>query len=221
MNLLAEPTRRQVYDAVRAGRVPMTRDAVAAASGISRRLATFHLDLLAEAGLLAVDYARPPGRSGPGAGRPAKRYLATDVDLDVSMPGRRYDVAARILARAVDVSSRSAADPRSAALVAARQEGERIGSERRVSRRRLTGRAALESADVALSDLGYEPIADDRGKRLVLRNCPFHAVVDVAPELVCTVNGEFLGGVLDGLGCDRLELCPDGVAPDCCVTVRR
>jgi len=95
---LTEPTRRRVYETVRAGVGPATRDEVAAALGIGRKLAAFHLDALAVAGLLDVDYARPPGRSGPGAGRPAKRYRAKHDDITVSVPARRYDLAARILA---------------------------------------------------------------------------------------------------------------------------
>src|SRR5881409_1312880 len=97
LHLLAEPTRRRVYDAVRAADEPLTRDAVAAGTGVGRRLAAFHLDLLTDAGLLDADYARPAGRGGPGAGRPAKRYRAAAVDLELSVPARRYDVAARIL----------------------------------------------------------------------------------------------------------------------------
>src|SRR3954466_15324790 len=86
LQLLAEPTRRGIYDAVRAGRHAMTREEVAAAAGVSKSLAAFHLDLLAERRLPDVDSARPPGRSGPGAGRPAKRYRAVPVDFDVSVP---------------------------------------------------------------------------------------------------------------------------------------
>src|SRR4051794_8550834 len=102
LHLLAEPTRRRVYDAVRAGDGPQTRDDVATSTAINRRLAAFHLDLLADGGLLEVDYARPPGRSGPGAGRPAKRYRPAAVEIELQVPARRYDLAARILARAVE-----------------------------------------------------------------------------------------------------------------------
>src|SRR6476620_1058855 len=101
VHLLAEPTRRALFDAVRRSDGPMTRDDVADATCVSRRLAAFHLDLLADAGLLEVDYARPPGRSGPGAGRPAKRYRATDQEIAVSLPGRRYDLAARVFAAGI------------------------------------------------------------------------------------------------------------------------
>src|SRR4051794_18759574 len=104
VHLLAEPTRRRVFDVVRAADEPLTRDAAASAAGVSRGLAAFHLDALADAGLLTVDFARPPGRTGPGAGRPAKRYAAADVDIELTVPPRRYDLAARIFARAINES---------------------------------------------------------------------------------------------------------------------
>src|SRR4051812_34006996 len=74
-HLLSEPHRREVYRVVRQARRPLTRDEVSHATGINRRLTTFHLDRLATAGFLDTDYARPEGRrGGPGSGRPAKHY---------------------------------------------------------------------------------------------------------------------------------------------------
>src|SRR5215211_639766 len=96
---LGEPTRRAVYLAVEHARRPMTRLEVADTLHISRRLAAFHLDKLTEEGLLDVHYARPPGRpGGPGAGRSAKWYRASSVEFDLTIPPRRSDIAARVLA---------------------------------------------------------------------------------------------------------------------------
>lgn len=216
IQLLAEPTRRRVYDVVRREDAPLTRDAVAAATGIGRRLAAFHLDVLADAGLLTVDYARPPGRSGPGAGRPAKRYRVSDVDLELSVPPRRYEVAARILARAV---SSSPTDASAAAAEVAREEGRELGRLRRPGGR-MTAAATLDAAEAILADVGYEPQREESCLRL--RNCPFHAVVDVAPALVCGMNDTFIGGILEGIeGHRSVTAALDGEAPDCCVTVAR
>ena len=219
LHLLAEPTRRRVYDAVRAADEPQTRESVAEATGINRRLAAFHLDLLADGGLLDVDFARPPGRSGPGAGRPAKRYRPAEVDIELRVPARRYDLAARILARAVTESG-PGTDPQQQALHIARDEGEQIGRLRRPGGR-LSAATTLDTAEQVLGDLGYEPSrSDDRCVRL--RNCPFRSVVDVAPGLVCGVNDELVSGMLDGLGGHRsVTAALDGTAPDCCVTVAR
>ena len=218
VELLTEPTRRALYDVVRAARGPMTRDEVAAAAGVSRRLAAFHLDQLAEAGLLAVDFARPPGRrAGPGAGRPAKRYLAELVELDVSLPPRRYDIAARVLARAVAEPGDASAHDR--AVVVAQEEGRRLGARHRSGRRMTAGRT-LDATAEALTELGYEP--ERQGSCVRLRNCPFHAIVDVAPALVCGLNDALISGLLEGMEGDAsVTAALDGVRPDCCVTVAK
>src|SRR5215218_11217440 len=95
---LAEPVRRRLYEFVAAQADPVDRDAAAAGAGVGRPLAAFHLDRLAEAGLLDVTYRRRSGRTGPGAGRPAKFYArARHGELSVSVPPRQYDLAAEIL----------------------------------------------------------------------------------------------------------------------------
>ena len=72
LRLLDEPVRRRLYDWVAAQDEPVGREQAASATGISRALATFHLDKLADAGLLEASYRRLTGRVGPGAGRPAR-----------------------------------------------------------------------------------------------------------------------------------------------------
>src|SRR3954468_17615306 len=155
VHLLTEPTRRAVYARWWAGGEPMTRDEVASAAGISRRLAAFHLDLLADGGLLSIDYAGPAGRrGGPGAGRPAKRYAAEEIDVEVSLPPRRYDIAARVLARAIAEPGKGSAHDRAVAI--AEEEGRRLGGLRRSGRRMSAGRTLDTTAEV-LAELGYEP----------------------------------------------------------------
>jgi predicted ArsR family transcriptional regulator len=211
--LLAEPTRRAAYDAARAARAPLTRDEVAAALGITTKLAAFHLDRLAEAGLLDVDYARPPGRTGPGAGRPAKRYAVAACEVSVSAPPRRYDLAVRILA----AGAAAGRDATAATLAAAEDEGRRAGAARR-SAKPLSRRATLAVAADVLASLGYEP-AVARGT-VRLRNCPFDAGVQVAPEVVCGMNERFVAGLLAGLNADPAVVpLLDPAPPDCCVRI--
>ncbi|MDQ1713207.1 MAG: hypothetical protein QOE45_2657 [Frankiaceae bacterium] len=213
VDLLAEPTRRAAYDALRAARAPMTRDEVAAAVGVTRQLAAFHLDQLAEAGLLDVDYARPPGRSGPGAGRPSKRYAVAARDVAVSVPPRRYDLVARILAAGIAAGG----DPTDATLAAAEAEGRRVGEVHRRAKP-LSRRASLAAAANVLAELGYEP-AVQRGT-VLLRNCPFDAAVQVAPELVCGMNQRFVAGLLDGMNADpHVTPLLRPAPPDCCVRI--
>src|SRR4051794_22063294 len=95
---LGDATRRRVYDHVAAQPRPASRDEAAEAAGIGRTLAAYHLDRLAAEGLLEVTYVRRSGRTGPGAGRPAKLYARADREVALSVPPRDYPVAARLLA---------------------------------------------------------------------------------------------------------------------------
>jgi predicted ArsR family transcriptional regulator len=219
--VLSEPRRREVYDFVAAHDDPVTRDDVAEGLSIARSLAAFHLDKLADADLLEVSFGRPPGRpGGPGAGRPSKRYVVSRTQIDVSVPRRRYDIAGRILAKAVALSS----GPRSetaaeVAMTVARDEGQRLG-EAHATPDRMTTQRALTKVEETLATVGYQPAVEDSSVRL--RNCPFHSLTEVAPRLVCEVNESFISGVVRGLGSDDVveaDLCgpTDG---DCCVVVR-
>ena len=69
---LAEPVRRALYDFVVASRGLVGREEAAEAVGVPVHTAKFHLDRLADDGLLDVEFQRRTGRTGPGAGRPAK-----------------------------------------------------------------------------------------------------------------------------------------------------
>src|SRR5690349_18758674 len=109
---LADPVRRALYEFVVAEGEPVDRDAAATGVGVGRPLAAFHLDRLVAAGLLEAIYRRRSGRSGPGAGRPAKFYRRVPGEgIAVSLPPRHYDAMAEVLASAVEDS----ADARQAA----------------------------------------------------------------------------------------------------------
>src|SRR5699024_10432710 len=157
LSSLDDPVRRKLYEYVASCTEPVVRDDAAAAVGISRTLAAYHLDKLAEAGILAVSYARPSGRSGPGAGRPAKRYTRTQQELSASVPPRNYGLLAKLLAEAV-----TADDSGTVGLAVA-------------DAARKAGRASVCDHDVvdALCGCGYEPARTADGD-IELRNCPFH-----------------------------------------------
>src|SRR5919109_2517480 len=100
LSALGDATRRSAYDYVCAQGRPVGRDEVAGALGVGRTLAAYHLDRLAKDGLLSVAYKRRSGRTGPGAGRPAKLYERSEREIGVSVPPRDYGVAAQLLAHA-------------------------------------------------------------------------------------------------------------------------
>jgi predicted ArsR family transcriptional regulator len=97
---LENATSATAYEAVLA-RGRAGRDQVAADLGVARSVAAFHLDKLVDAGLLEATFERTTGRTGPGAGRPAKLYRRADCQIDLTIPPRRYDLAGSVLAGAV------------------------------------------------------------------------------------------------------------------------
>ena len=64
---------------------------------------------------------------------------------------------------------------------------------------------------------GFEPTVEEAG--LTLRNCPFDALAKEQPALVCGVNLDYVGGALEGLGCDGLRARLDPAEDRCCVRV--
>jgi predicted ArsR family transcriptional regulator len=101
---------------------PVDRDQAAAAASISRSLAAYHLDRLVGVGLLTADYRRAVGRRGPGAGRPAKVYSRSQTEIAVTLPPREYELAARLLAEAVET------DPTGSALAGLRHAARPLGT---------------------------------------------------------------------------------------------
>jgi predicted ArsR family transcriptional regulator len=217
---LADPVRRRLFEVVRGAGRPVSRDQAAEASGISRSLAAFHLDKLVDRGLLTFGYARPEGRSGPGAGRPSKVYEPSDVEVEVSVPERHYDEIGRMLVDSILAEPGQAARSEVAANVAA-DEGRRIGEEIRTELRMRppgTERALATAADI-LRDRGYEPYPAEDGA-LRLRSCPFHAIARHAPELVCRMNRSFIEGIVRGIGNQSLEVGLEPTPGQCCVVLR-
>lgn len=225
--VLAEPTRRRLYEWVVAQGEPAGRDDAAAALGIGRPLVAFHLDRLVEAGLLATEYRRRGGRSGPGAGRPAKLYRGAGTELIVSVPPRRYDVAAALLAegleglegragRAGGSRSGGAVSPSPLRRAAARR-GARLGE---AGRRRLGPRPSRRGARAALTtilaDQGYAPLDGGSGE-ILLGNCPFAGLVDAHRDLVCGANLAIAEGILEGLATSGLAARLDPRPDRCCV----
>ena len=186
---LAEPSRRRLYDHVVRQPLPVGRDEAAAAVALPRATVAFHLDRLVADGLLDVVFERRTGRTGPGAGRPAKLYRRADREVAVSLPGRSYDLAGDLLATALTDSEASGEAPR---VVLERRAFER-GRELAAAG---TGGGRAQVLQV-LEHNGFEPRTEDGG--IALANCPFHALARQHTELVCGMNLHLIGGVLDGV----------------------
>ena len=236
LSTLDDPVRRRLYEVVTRQPGPVGRDEAAAAAGVGRALAVYHLDKLVESGLLAATYQRPAGRSGPGAGRPAKLYTRADREFAATVPPRSYELAARLLVHAVEADT--SGQSRAALGQAARRLGTELGYGYRaeaaspgVAGGDAHGAAgdgygasggdtrSVAACDVedALTRQGYEPC---RGGGVIrLRNCPFHQLAERHREVVCGMNLTLIEGLVEGLGADDVHPVLDPRPGFCCVAL--
>ena len=214
LSCLGDQVRDRLYAFVSSRSEPVRRDEAAAAVGIGHALAVYHLDKLVESGLLTASYRRPPGRGGPGAGRPAKVYARSGGEFMVTIPPREYQLAAGLLVQAVAAEGSGRA--RAALHDAARQLGASLGERHRADHGRGDGPwPALEGA---LTEHGFEPWQDDHGT-VRMRNCPFRHLAEMQPEVVCHMNLALIQGLVAGLGADSLAPVHDPGPERCCVAI--
>jgi predicted ArsR family transcriptional regulator len=215
LSSLDDPLRRRLYEVVTSQPGPVSRDEAASAAGIGRALAVYHLDKLVESGLLTASYQRPPGRSGPGAGRPAKMYARSDREFAVTVPPREYELAARLLVQAVE------ADPSDRSRTALAEAARRLGTELGSAFHPADGEGDAAGRDMkgVLTQQGYEPCCGADGV-IRLRNCPFHQLAEQHRELVCGMNLALVEGLVEGLGADGWHPALDPRPGQCCVAIR-
>jgi predicted ArsR family transcriptional regulator len=209
---LDEPNRRRLYAFVAAARRPVGRDEAAAALGIARETAAFHLDRLAAQGLLEVTHRRLTGRSGPGAGRPAKLYQRSEAEVAVSLPPRLYALGGSILAEAIEAAEARHVAPRTALADRAREHGVALALS--------AGSAGSDDPIALLEGAGFEPYEDGPGITR-LANCPFHQLAHAHADLVCGMNLHLIGGLLDAVPTDSYVAELDPGPNRCCVKLTR
>jgi predicted ArsR family transcriptional regulator len=202
---LADPIRRRIYDLVAAASDLIGRDEVATRADLPRSTAAFHLDRLVEAGVLTTEYRRLSGRSGPGAGRPAKLYRTTATELVGSVPDRHYELAGELLAAAAERADRDGVSIHEAVSAQARDIGAAVAHDH-------------PELEAALDACGYDPVTDENGT-VTLCNCPFHSLADRHTELICGANLALVGGMVEATDDPRTaHLVPR--AGHCCVEIR-
>jgi predicted ArsR family transcriptional regulator len=199
---IGEPELRTALLYVRGSDAPVTADDAAAALQVHRSVARNRLERLARAGLLETSFARRSGRTGPGAGRPAKLYSAAPESQILEFPPRHL---AALVARLLDEVP---AQRREEAL---RRAGEDFGRE---LARAAELQPALRTADglkrvcSAMRSLGFQASLDRiEGKTAVIRTptCPLRPLVTERAEAAHIDRGMWAGLVEHGLWGVRAE----------------
>ena len=192
---LGDATRRGIYVTVRESTEPVTASQIAELFDIHANVARHHLDRLVGDGYLQVTRRRPSGRTGPGAGRPAKHYEPTRKNVSVEFPARRYDLLAELLLRVIERIA-----PDDAAEIAdeiGREYGRELAAEIGFPEDSGYDTAAIAVAS-ALMGVGFEVEARPNEHELVTRFCPFGESAKNHPAIVCQLDQGLVTGLLEG-----------------------
>ncbi|WP_298885863.1 helix-turn-helix domain-containing protein [uncultured Serinicoccus sp.] len=213
-SLMVSAVRRSIVEQLRAlpplavpGRP--TRDTGLTAAELGQELGLhsstvrFHLDQLVDGGLVETHVVR----SG-GAGRPAKRYVASAVEQVGPEPAIEgpYQVLATVLASALDPAKGESPTPEEAGALWVRQRLGADGAEPLAEPARTTGEWVGKVGAVVdlLQEWGYTPDLEMSGRqgdvRITLRDCPFLDLAREIPEVVCGVHRGLLKGALEVAG---------------------
>ena len=198
-NAFGDPTRREIYLLVRDTPGGVTASDVAAHFDLHPNVARHHLEKLSSGGYLTVAISQPDELTGRPAGRPSKRYRASELDHALALPMRHDDVLANLLARALD-----ALGPESAETLA-----DEVGYEygRSLAERMdpNTGHRSVRNALTAVADAltahGFAAHTEAQGNDLAIVSecCPFGDTAHRYPHVVCALDRGMIRGMLAGL----------------------
>lgn len=212
---LGDPTRRAIYITVRESSEPLTTSMVANLFDLHPNVARHHLDRLADDGYLRLGSPRP-GRAGPGAGRPAKSYEATEKEVSVHFAPQRFEMLVELLMRVLDQVS--AEDLSRVAEDVGREYGREIANE--IGAQSETGYdEAVTSVARAMTGLGFAVDPDVSGQQLLTSHCPFGEAATNHPEVICSLDRGIVSGLFGALSvpCEPV-LIPHSRLQDDCVT---
>jgi predicted ArsR family transcriptional regulator len=211
---LGDPTRRAVFIAAREAAGPVTSADIAELFLIHPNVARHHLDKLAADGYLDVTRRRQTGRSGPGAGRPAKCYTASGKGIDLHFPSRRQDLLVELLVRIIERTSST--DIAAIAESVGREYGEELAEEIG-SPGNAEYTTAVTAVARAMTGLGFQMSADPGAGRLTTSSCPFGDAAAGHPEVLCSLDRGIVSGLFEGMN----QPCAPILHPDldeACIT---
>jgi predicted ArsR family transcriptional regulator len=226
LDVIGNSELRETLVFARAQSLPVTADEVATAHQIHRNVARSRLERLAEAGLLVPSFERRTGRSGPGAGRPAKTYRVAPELSAIEFPERRYEQLIGLVVDALPERGRGAR---------LQEIGSDFGRElARQARLRPSEslRTALRRICAGLGSLGYHAtVTAVTGQTGVISTatCPLRPLVRARGDLAELDRGMWAGLVaqasrdleIDDIRCDTCDCQGDDADCRVLVTVSR
>jgi predicted ArsR family transcriptional regulator len=196
-NAFGDPTRREIYLFVRDAAEGVTAAAVAERFALHPNVARHHLEKLSSGGYLTV--AIGGDGTARAAGRPSKRYRATDLDDALALPLKHDDVLARLLAGALDALGPAEAERLADGV--GYQYGLSLAERMEPGAGHRSVRTAVAAVADALTAHGFAAHAESDGDALAIVSecCPFGETAQRYPHVVCALDRGMIRGMLAGL----------------------
>jgi predicted ArsR family transcriptional regulator len=189
-----DPTRREIYLFAHDQARGVTASEVADRFDLHPNVARHHLDKLAGGGYLEVAVERA---EHAGAGRPSKRYRATEPQVTLDLPLRHDDLLVTLLGRALSMLTPEDAEAmaESVGIEYGRAMAAAMGPVSSESQRSF--RSALHAVADALTAHGFAAHAEKQGNqlRIVAEHCPFGGAAIEHP-VICAVDRGMVMGML-------------------------
>ena len=189
-----DPTRRDIYLFARQHDEGVTAAEVADRFALHPNVARHHLDKLAAGGYLQVGVEQVHA----GAGRPSKRYRASNKQMELQFPARRDDLLIVLLGRALALVPPEQAE--AMAEEVGHEYGLSLAHDMAPDARHRSFRAALHAVAEAFTAHGFAAHAEARGGSLAIiaEQCPFGSAAQQHP-FICAVDRGMVKGMLAGL----------------------
>ena len=189
-----DPTRRDIYLFAREDDDGVTAAEVAERFALHSNVARHHLDKLAAGGYLQVAVEQVHA----GAGRPSKRYRASNKQMELQFPARRDDLLIVLLGRALALVPPEQAE--AMAEEVGHDYGLSLAHDMAPDARHRSFRAALHAVAEAFTAHGFAAHAEARGGSLAIiaEQCPFGSAAQQHP-FICAVDRGMVKGMLAGL----------------------
>lgn len=187
LKALGDNTRYAIYLELARSPIPLTTAEIADVLELHVNTVRPHLERMRDVGLLSVDTV---GRGT--VGRPQHRYSLSPDAPSLGLEPSPYPMLAGVLLQAAAEGGLDAED----LVDAAREQGRADGH------RWPAGTTALDALVVEQAKLGFDPavVEEDGAATMAFAHCPFRALAEQHPELVCPMHCGLVEGVVEEVG---------------------
>ena len=195
---LGDDTRTALFRELARSTHPMTAGDLAARVGLHSNTVRVHLERMRDAGLVEVDVIHRGT-----VGRPQHTYTLSAAAPSPGLEPEAQELISGLLAALADSAGADGED----ASAAGRAYG-RAAAQRNRAPKGAGGRGArcVTSLVAQMQRLGFDPAVDEEGPggaaepTLYFLQCPFRALAEAYPELVCNLHRGICEGVVAATG---------------------